>query len=230
MDESKSFVRGFHHFRECPDGGLLTSVYLDHCRGKCKSFCDGCFLAEHPVGIDETERGAYTPDELIAYLKREKELCFSRPLEIHFTGGEPLADPWYCVHVARALKADGMRVSFRSCGNITATHLLVVKDVADHFLFDFLTVIPSVHRRITGFPLDRALDALHLADRAKLPYRVRLRVLPGVNDKDPVVFAAFFRTLHEIKSVSLDFSKSGLSEEDVRAYRCAFLNEGVVLF
>ncbi len=230
MDTPRYAVRGFLHYRNDLGDGLQTAVFMDHCQMRCRSFCEGSFLEEHPVGIDETERGQYSSDELIAYLKQEQRLCASRPLGIFFTGGEPLTDPWFCLRVGEALKREGMRVSFRSCGNVRSTNLLTVKPVTDLFLLDFLTVIPSVHQRMTGFPLDKTLEVILLADRAELPYRIRMRVLPAVSDREPAVFASFFRSLNHVKSVMLDFSKSGMDEESIRAYRCAFLDQGVVLY
>lgn len=230
VDDYRVRIKGFLHYRLDLGEGMQTAVFFDQCSRKCRSFCTGNFLAEHAVGIDEAEKESYTADELIAYLMEEQKWCASRKLIIRFTGGEPLKDPWYCVHVAKAIKEAGMKVIFRTCGDILPQHYYVVQPYTDLFIFDMITMIPCDHKRLTGFSFQRALDCLYYLDSNRLPYRLRIRILPGVNDTSAQVFAAFCERLDNVMSVILDFSTSGMGKEQIRAYRDEFKKRGIILY
>ncbi|MBQ3866735.1 MAG: 4Fe-4S cluster-binding domain-containing protein [Clostridia bacterium] len=143
MDDYYRLVSGFQHFRTDLGDGMQTAVYINGCLGRCAKTCACPYLPEHDVGIDETEKKRYTADELIAYLLEEKKWCASRRLTIAFLGGEPLSDPWYCFHVAKALKKAGMGVVFSTCGNAGENALFIVREVTDLFIFELYTIIPS---------------------------------------------------------------------------------------
>lgn len=229
-EAKKRRINGFLHYRWGLGEGMQSAVYFDLCQQKCKRMCAGHFIKEHPVGIDEPEKEWYTADELIEYLLNEQKFCASAKLSILFTGGEPLKDVWYCVHVARAVKEHGMGVLFRTCGNLSPDNYYIVSSYTDLFIFDLFTMIPSDHKKITGFYLDRSLDALYYLDRNRFPYRLRIRILPGISEKEPIPFAAFCKTLKNVKSVILDFNDSGLSQDKIRAYRDCFLEQGITLY
>lgn len=230
VDDGRTKICGFLHYRLDLGEGMQTAVFFDHCHKRCVEYCKGTFLCEHPTEYDESEKGSYTADELIEYLLREQRLCASRKLSIFFTGGEPLMDPWFCFHLAKALKENDMGVIFRTCGCLPSRYLYVVKPYADLFLFDLFTMIPSDHKRLTGFPVKISLDALDLLERNNMPYRLRLKILPGINDMEPLAFASFCGTLRNVKSVILDFSRSQMTDREIRSYRNVFLEQGIVLY
>ncbi len=230
IKDGRTHIHGFHHYYDDFGDGSQTYVYLGSCKYKCNSFCQGHFIKEHPFYLDETEKDRYDPDELVEYLMQEQRLCVNKKLTIVFAGREPLTHPWFCVHVARKIKQAGMGVMFRTCGAIDKEWYLIVGPYTDLFLFDMITVIPSSHKHLCGFPLQRTLDCLSLLDGYHMPYRLRFRIIQGVNDEGAVALAAFCSRLKSVKSVMLDFSASQLNDEEIRSFRREFLDRGVVLY
>jgi len=62
--------------------------------------------------------------------------------------------------------------------------LMSVAERTDLFLYDIKTMNPELHREATGVPLQPILDNLALLAAAGARIRVRIPLIPGINDND----------------------------------------------
>jgi len=230
MDRIK--IKGFLHFRTDLGDGIRTGIVFDSCRGSCDGFCSPFrLIREHPFAEDSLEKDCYSPQELIEYLKEEKMWCFSKPLGITFLGKEPMAHTSFCREVSRGIKELGMSLQVYTCGLCPFYAYDTMYENVDLFIFNFFTVHPKLFRTYhRGYSLDDVMEKVYYLDRKRLPYRLRIPVVSKLNDTYPSVLADFCLGLKNVKSVILDFSLSGFSDEQIRQYRRSFLEKGVILY
>jgi pyruvate-formate lyase-activating enzyme len=224
-------ILGMLHYRTDLGDGMRSAIYFNTCYGTCGSSCvPHRFLREHPFGEDTLEKKFYTAEELIEYLREEKVLCNTKKLGISFLGREPLADPDFCYDLAMGVKDLEMDLCIETCGNISQWIYDKFYGVADLFLFNYFTPVPGRFHPFDGYSHQRAWENLCYLDHKNFPYRLRIFVLEGINADSASPLMLIARSLKNVKSVILDFSNSGLNEEEIAAFRSVFLKNGVVLY
>ena len=225
----KTPVTGFLHYRTDLGDGVRTGVVFSFCREKCSDYCRNFhFLPEHFFGADTQEKSRYSEEEMIAYLREEKTLCYTKKLGITFLGAEPLQDPFFCKSVAKGLKEDKMDLQIYTCGMCSLSAYDVMDDLVDLYVLRLFTLAPFEDY---SFPDPKfALSALDHFERRGYSYRVQIPVISGVNTHFSHDFAQFLGDKKHLKSVILDFTNSGLKAEEISAYKEAFLTKGTILY
>ncbi len=227
----KRRILGFLHYTTELGDGMRSAVVMDSCLGNCSHLCAPYrFVKEHSFGEDLLEKNQYSAKELVSYLKEEKLLCYTKPLGITILGKEPLADPLYCREVALGIRGLGMNLHLHTCLHCDQTAFDLLYGLVDLFCINFFTPIPGRHRPFKGYSYDRVRENLSYLDRKGFPYRLRVFVVKGVNDDSAVAIMQFVKALISMKSLILDFTHSGLNEEEKRRYRSVFLSEGIILY
>jgi len=103
---------------------------------------------------------------------------------VTLSGGEPVAQPRFAEALLRACRARGIRTVLETCGFGHPDTFLRVALAADQVLFDLKLMDAARHKQYTGVPNRGILRNLEqLVERGRT-VRVRIPVVPGINDSD----------------------------------------------
>lgn len=221
----------FLHFRTDLGDGLRTGVFFHTCAHSCTRFClPKRFLREHAFANEPAESMFYSDDELIRYLQEEKLWCYTKKLGISFMGCEPLGDPRFCYRVASGVKECGMDLQIHSCATTSETGFDMLYGVADLFIVNLFSCVDFGNKPFSDYSAREVMAKIFYLDDRSFPYRLRIAVICGINEKQSIVFADFVSRLKNVKSVILDSSVSNLTEEKIEEYRFPFRKRDVVLY
>jgi len=123
---------------------------------------------------------------------------------VTLSGGEPVAQPRFAEALLRACRERGIHTVLETCGFAHPETFLRVALAADLVLFDLKLMDPVRHKRYTGVSNRGILRNLEqLVQRGRV-VRVRIPVVPGINDSDEDAgqFAEYLRKL-AIRDVEL---------------------------
>lgn len=103
---------------------------------------------------------------------------------VTLSGGEPVAQPHFAEALLQACRDRGIHTVLETCGFAHPETFLRVALAADMVLFDLKLMDPARHKQYTGVSNRGILRNLeHLAERGRA-VRVRIPVVPGINDSD----------------------------------------------
>jgi pyruvate-formate lyase-activating enzyme len=227
----RHFIKGFYHYREDLYGGVRTAVVFDCCRGDCEFACAPFpFPTEHPFAEDMPETYLYSAGEMAEYLQREQVLFGNRPIGITFMGKEPLRLISFCYDLGSAVHQKGMDLHIWTCGTCSSLAYDILRPFTDLYIFQLFSPWKRKDEFFSSFPYERVMENLFTLDEKQHPYRIRIPVIRGINERSPEEFLPLLAKLKNRKSVILDFSRSGLKENEIFSYRNVFLNQNIVLY
>jgi len=181
----------------------LTERGVERSEESC-TLCGDCVQAcpsesRHLVGE------LLTVDDVMERVERDAVFYDTSGGGVTFSGGEPLAQPEFLLALLRACGRAGIHRAVDTSGFAAEKVLLTVAEHTDLFLFDVKTLDPARHREVTGVPNEPILAGLRLLCELGARVRVRVPVIPGVNDDDRSqdAIAAFLATLPGLEGVSL---------------------------
>lgn len=167
----------------CPRGALSGGPArverdADACTacGTCAETCPA--LAHEAVGR------TWTVDEVMTEVEKELPFFADSQGGVTFSGGEPLAQPDFLEALLLACARLGVHRAVDTSGFAAPETLLRVARHTDLFLFDIKHMDPVAHRRATGVDNALILSNLRLLAGSDAEIRVRLPLIPGVNDSD----------------------------------------------
>ncbi len=186
--------------RSCPRGALAfdESGFIAVDRMKC----DGCGICagECPQGALELVGKKVTVDDLVKELLKDRVFYQTSGGGVTFSGGEPLWQSGFIAQVARKLKAEGIHTILDTAGNVGWCRFEEVLPFIDLVLYDIKTCDNNLHRQLTGQDNDLILMNAKLLTEKDVPMRVRLVLIPGLNDS-PEELRARMQMVAELKSV-----------------------------
>lgn len=100
------------------------------------------------------------------------------------SGGEPLAQPEFTAALLRLAREREMHTCVETCGYGSASTILDLVPLTDLFLYDLKETDPARHFELTGAPLEPVLVNLRALCDSAAEVRVRLPIVPGLNDSD----------------------------------------------
>lgn len=231
--EERRLIYGFSHYRTDLGDGIRTGIYFGRCGGMCTNVCMARQeLKEHDFGGDSKEQKLYTVSELLEYLREEKILFPAKPLGISFLGMEPLHDYRFCEALGYGISKMGMSLQITTCGLCNPLNYLSLRAFCELFYFRMFAPLPSLYRPFPEFSFDHVWGNLIYLEKRKIPYRLLIPVIKDVNSSVNVAdaFGGIASMLKSMKSVVLDFNKSGFTEEQKAEYRHEFLKHDVILY
>jgi pyruvate formate lyase activating enzyme len=149
-----------------------------------------------------------TESRVLAEVARDEARFRETGGGVTFSGGEPLLQAEFLLRLLEGCRALGIHTAVDTCGAAAADVVERVANLADLVLFDVKHVDEDAHRRITGASNIEILNNLRLLAATGTPVRVRVPLIPGVNDD-----AAHLRRLASL------VASLGLREIDVVPYR-----------
>jgi pyruvate formate lyase activating enzyme len=167
----------------CPAGALRPASgggdwNRERCRG-CGRCADAC-PAEARVRTGRTA----TVAEVVGAVSRDTPFYDESGGGVTFSGGEPLGQPEFLTALLEACGALGIHRAVDTSGCAEAAVMARVAPLTDLFLYDLKTVDPLRHRRHTGSGNGRILANLRALSAAGAALRIRIPLVPGLND-DP---------------------------------------------
>ncbi len=224
-------IKGFLHYRNDLGDGTRSAVVFSSCQGECPGLCASFVpLKRHDYFSDTPEKTEYTAEEMIAYLKEEKVLCYTKSLGISFLGKEPMNHPEFCRKVALGLRDLGMNLQITTCASYPSYYLDMMFGLVDPFVVNFFTLAGHLYSPYPEYDHSLVRENLHYLDRHSFSYRVRIPVINGVNTTQGAALAEYLSNFENCKGVLLDFDHSGLGDKAVLSYRKAFLERGIILY
>jgi pyruvate formate lyase activating enzyme len=194
----------------CPNAAIVeTDGGFDTLRARCTA-CGTC-TDLCPSGAREIVGRRVTAEELAADLEKDTVFFDRSGGGVTFSGGEPLMQPAFLAELLARCRARGIHTAVETCG-FASWRAMKVAAHADLVLFDLKILDDARHRAYTGVS-NRPILANFGRFTARCPaVRVRLPLVPGVND-DP----------ENVTAIGALVRAAGLAEIDLLPYHTAGL-------
>lgn len=160
-----------------PEKGI-AAIERDRCSlpecGECQQTCYA-----NAINIS----GRYlTVAQVLEEVERDREFYDRTGGGVTFSGGEPFAQPQFLEGLVSTAKAVALHTAVETCGQAQWSVIRPILPFIDLFLYDIKHMDPHEHRRLTGVSNDLILDNLKRIDEYGSSFRVRLPLVPGLND------------------------------------------------
>lgn len=166
----------------CPAGRLVA---LEGGNGEDAPECllCGTCAAVCPAEARRLVGRSVTVDELLAEILRDRLFFDDSGGGVTFSGGEPLAQPDFLAASLEACHREGVHTAVDTSGFCRREDLLRAARWTDLFLFDVKHMDPRRHRELTGVSNRRILENLEALAAVHQGIRIRVPVIPGMNDE-----------------------------------------------
>ena len=237
--------------------GIRTTVFMKGCPLRCK-WChnpEGLsaapqvqFLGEECIGCgrcggERTEEAArncpsgalkilgkaWTPETLLEAVLADRDFYWPDG-GVTFSGGECLLQYGFVAHMLRLLKERGIHTAVDTGGAVPWEAFEAVLPYCDTFLYDVKAADPELHKEYTGWDNAQILHNLRELSHRGADLRIRIPVIPGVNDGPEEIRAigAILSPLR-IRSVTLiPYHTLGKSKYGTLDMKCGFETEKMV--
>jgi pyruvate formate lyase activating enzyme len=241
--------------------GIRTTVFFKGCPLSCQwchnpeSIDTKPFVFRKKVKVDdewfehaEKVGIAYTVDEVLKIVLRDRVFFDESGGGVTFSGGEPLLQPEFLAAVLEACQQEGLHTAVDTSGQVHQKFLDLILPFTRLFLFDFKHFDPIRHKQSTGFSNELIIDNLQYLLKNGKSLRIRIPVIPyfNHNENEMVEIMLFLRSLPgKIEQVDLlPYHTLGnnkykrfvmpnplegvpaLKKEDIIPYRQIFENSG----
>jgi pyruvate formate lyase activating enzyme len=189
--------------RACPNGalsrdttGIVTQAERCQCRAVCAEVCPA--EARRLIG----RRVSVT--DLMAEIEQDRPFYDVSGGGVTFSGGEPLLQWKFLVDVLAACGKQRIHRAVDTSGFCSPYVLERVAEHTDLFLYDIKLMDATLHRRLTGVPLDPILSNLSWLLSHGARVRIRIPLIPGVTSDDSIDgTAALLASLPAVDGVNL---------------------------
>jgi len=170
---------------------LMVSVSsCRHC-GRCTEACPhhglrcdacGACVRACPLGLRRICGMRWEAEALAEKLLRDADYLRSQKGGVTFSGGEPTGQPEFLMELLDRLSSLHRAVETSAyCSEAVFSALL---QRADYVMMDLKLMDPERHRHYTGVSNEPILENLERLKASGVPFRIRIPVIPGVNDSE----------------------------------------------
>lgn len=157
---------------------------------RCLEACnhpEGCVLCGNcvracPARLRKICGEEMTPDELTGIILRDREYLMMQGGGVTFSGGEPAGQPEFLLECLKKLRS--MHRTIETSGYCREDIFMSILEELDYIIMDIKMADEFRHRRYTGVSNRLILKNLEQVKTAGKPFRVRIPVIPGVNDTE----------------------------------------------
>ncbi|MFV0349776.1 MAG: glycyl-radical enzyme activating protein [Halodesulfovibrio sp.] len=167
----------------CPNAALKMSPTGPRRNDTACTTCGMC-AETCPALAHETTGCKVDVDAVLEVIEKDQVFFNGSQGGVTFSGGEPLAQPGFLLELLRRCKKHGLHRVVDTSGFAENTLLLHVAKETDLFLFDLKHMDTAQHEKVTGVPNKLILENLQSLARQGHPVRIRLPLIPGINDDD----------------------------------------------
>lgn len=144
----------------------------------------------------------YTVDEILSIASRERVFFENSGGGITFSGGEPMLQAHFLKEALRELAGAGYHTVVDTSGAAPASDFESIMPFTSLFLYDLKLMDESKHAEYTGISNTLILSNLKMLLRSGADLRIRIPVVPGIND-DEKNLEEMFRFISAQKSPNL---------------------------
>lgn len=146
-----------------------------------------------------------TVDELFDAIDRDRPFYETSGGGVTFSGGEPTLQPEFLQAMLIKCKEQGLSTAIETCGLASWDTLSGLLEYLDLVMIDIKHMDPAEHKKYTGASNEPILNNIRNMDTAGTRMRIRMPLIPGINDSDANVraTAAFLSTLHHMERFDL---------------------------
>jgi pyruvate formate lyase activating enzyme len=179
------------HGITCQDGQIHTDLSACVLCGACAEIC----LAEARQVVGRTE----SVEEVMAEIRSDAPFYEQSGGGVTFSGGEPLLQSAFLLRLLQTCRAEEIHTAVDTCGYAPRHSFAKILPYVNLFLFDLKAIDDSLHRQVTGVSNALILDNLRFLVEQSALVRVRIPVIPGINDH-PENFEAISQFLAHLPS------------------------------
>lgn len=166
---------------------MVSGNGCSHC-GRCREVCpspDHCILCGACISVCPNRLRKIcgervTSEELIARLWKDKDYLASQNGGITFSGGEPTGQPEFLLECLKGL--GGMHRAIETSGYCNPEIFKEILGELDYIMMDIKLADEVQHRHYTGVSNRVILENLEYLKQSGKSFRIRIPVIPGVND------------------------------------------------
>lgn len=177
--------------------GLI--IDRDRCTlcGQCAKFC-------YAGAINIIGRYVTVP-ELMAMAERDRQFYEESGGGITFSGGEPLAQPQFLKAALKEAQGRGIHTAIETSSFASWEVYEPILEHVDIVLTDIKHMDDKEHQRLTGVSNRLILENIQKISSLGIPLRIRLPLIPGINDTDSNLEATadFLQNLNEVQSLDI---------------------------
>ena len=149
---------------------------------KNKSTACGQCIRACPQGLRKLCGKRYTAQELAWKILRDKDYLAAMSGGVTFSGGEPTGQPEFLLETLD--RVAGMHRAIETSGYCSGSVFEAVLARVEYVMMDLKLMDPEQHRHYTGVSNEPILENLERLKKSGKPFRIRIPVIPGVNDSD----------------------------------------------
>ncbi|MBE6706373.1 MAG: glycyl-radical enzyme activating protein [Ruminococcaceae bacterium] len=148
-----------------------------------RNACRSCFRCIQPA-CKALKRYGYeiSADEIIQDAMKDEAFYRNSGGGITLSGGEPFAQPEFCVEILKKAKENGLHTCIETCGHISTDILAQSLDFVDLYLFDYKETDPVKHTEYTGVDNTLILENLRYINSVGKQIILRCPLIPTFND------------------------------------------------
>lgn len=161
------------HCGKCMEGCARNGQNCISC-GECIRYC--------PQGIRKICGIEWEAEALAKKLLRDADYLKMNGGGITFSGGEPTLQSEFLLEMLE--RTASMHRAIETCGYCSEEVFQAVLERIDYVMMDLKLMDPEKHKQYTGVSNVKILRNLELLKVGKVPFRIRIPVIPGVNDDD----------------------------------------------
>jgi len=189
---------------------MVAKNSCTHC-GNCERVCknpDKCTLCGAcirvcPNRLRKICGQKITAEELSEKLLKDREYLKLQKGGVTFSGGEPCGQPEFLLECLGLLKS--MHRGIETSGYCAPEVFAKIITELDYIIMDIKMVEEEEHIRYTGVSNRRILQNLEQLKHSGKPFRIRIPVIPGVNDskRNFELTANLLKDAHNLEMVEL---------------------------
>lgn len=167
----------------CQDKALQFTAAGIHRNTEACTICQTCIetcpaLAHEPTGWE------MTTEQLLIEIKKDLPFFDQSGGGVTISGGEPLCQPESLLALLHVCGALGIHRTVDTSGFAPTDTLMNIAEHTDLFLFDLKHMDNKLHQQYTGVANDLILHNLKTLSASGQPIRVRIPLIPGINDDE----------------------------------------------
>lgn len=189
---------------QCPSNALTlgeNGIKID--REAC-TVCGTCVGTCYAGSMNVVGR-YLTVDELYTEINRDRAFFETSGGGVTFSGGEPTLHAEFLRAILIKCRENGLTTAIETCGVTNWETLSSLIDHLDLVLIDIKHMDPVIHKKYTGGTNENILENIRKMDAAGKRLRIRMPLIPGINDSDENIRATadFVGTLKNMESFDL---------------------------
>jgi pyruvate formate lyase activating enzyme len=158
-----------------------------------------------PTGALQKAGQEMEPAALVTLLLKDRVFFDESGGGVTFSGGEPLLQMPFLIETLDLLRAEGVHTALDTCGFAPWNDLQQAAQRSSLVLYDLKLMDEDRHKAVTGQSNQIILDNLKALSGMHTEIRIRVPVIPGINDDDANIEAAarFVSSLAGVRQVDL---------------------------